>query len=84
MKNLKAPILAVTLILFGTLFALAGPTPPPPTAKSASAQLNSADDDCVICPVDFPIDQNIVFLLIGGLILGGTVVYRNQTKKASN
>lgn len=30
-----------------------------------------------------PIDQGIVYLIIGGLILGASVIYRNKIKKAS-
>ncbi|AWK03286.1 hypothetical protein HYN56_03235 [Flavobacterium crocinum] len=98
MKNLKAPFLAFVVILLNISVASATPTPPPPgkfTARSASVQSvegteNENDDEGD--PEgegqegwpDMPIDQNITILLIGGLALGAAVIYRNQTKKASN
>lgn len=88
MKNLKAPFLAVTLILLNVSFMLAGSSnPPAPTAKVATTANTSGalDDECEDfgCNPTFPIDQNIVFLVIGGLALGAAVIYKNQTKKAS-
>lgn len=85
MKNLKAPFLAVALILFNISFVCAG-TPPPPTARMASTA-GTTDLDDEDSPGSggegFPINQNILILLIGGLVLGATVIYKN-TKKASN
>ncbi|WJS95420.1 hypothetical protein NYQ10_02970 [Flavobacterium johnsoniae] len=83
MRKLKAPFLAVTIILFNVSLAFAAPNPPQPTAKNASTA------DCEFCQggddgvPPFPIDQNIVFLAIGGLALGATVIYKNKIKKAS-
>ncbi|WP_281866820.1 hypothetical protein [Flavobacterium sp. GSB-24] len=86
MKNLKAPFLAVALILLNVSFMLAGPTPPSPTAKTAGT-MSLEDDDGPGGPgsggPDFPIDQNTVFLLVSGLALGATIIYKNQIKKAS-
>ena len=64
---------------------LAGPTPPSPTAKTAGT-MSLEDDDGPGGPgggPKFPIDQNIIFLVIGGLALGATVIYKSQIKKAS-
>ncbi|TDX09115.1 hypothetical protein [Flavobacterium sp. S87F.05.LMB.W.Kidney.N] len=83
MKNLKAPFLAIALILLNVSFMVAGPTPPSPTAKTAGAMSLDDDDGPGSGGADFPIDQNILFLLIGGLALGATVIYKNQIKKAS-
>ncbi|SFD38103.1 hypothetical protein [Flavobacterium phragmitis] len=93
MKNLKAPFLAFALILFNISIVSAGAaSPPPPTKEGITARTANADDDGE-GPLDddgglpgqpiLPIDQNIMILLIGGLALGATVIYRNQTKKAS-
>lgn len=84
MKNLKAPFLAVALILFNTSFVCAG-TPPPPTARMASSSGTDdpGDDGIGGGALPMPINQNVMILLIGGLALGATVIYRN-TKKASN
>lgn len=84
MKNLKAPFLVIALLL-NVLLASAETSshPPSPTARTASAM---AEDDCLPpnnCEANMPIDQNIVFLVITGLALGLTVIYKNQIKKAS-
>jgi len=87
MKNLKAPFLAVALIILNVSFMAAGSSNPPPpdmAGKSAESMTTMSEDDCEpFCNPPFPIDQNIVFLLIGGLALGATVIYKNQIKKAS-
>lgn len=79
MRKLKAPFLAVAIILFNVSVALANPEPPEPTAKNAST-------NCTFCQDDgtpyIPIDKNIIFLVISGLFLGMTVIYKNN-KKAS-
>lgn len=89
MKNLKAPFLVIALLL-NVLLMSAGSSRPPtptPTAKSANTMgtLDDDDRDCEIvnCEADFPIDQNISFLLVGGIALGAIAIYKNQTKKAS-
>jgi len=88
MKNLKAPFLAVALIILNVSFMAAGSSNPPPpdmAEKSAGSMTTMSEADCEppFCDAAFPIDQNIVFLLIGGLALGATVIYKNQIKKAS-
>lgn len=84
MKNLKAPFLVVALILFNISIVSAGSTPPPPNARMASStSTGDLDDDGETGGADFPINQNIIILLISGLALGAVVIYRNQTKKAS-
>lgn len=89
MKNLRAPILSVILILFSVSLSWAENTPPPPTLSARTAtqtdgEMDLDDDTPVpILPGDFPIDNNIIFLVIGGLALGATVIYKNHIKKAS-
>ncbi|MBW1658183.1 hypothetical protein [Flavobacterium quisquiliarum] len=93
MKNLKAPFLAFALILLNISIVSAGAdSPPPPDNGGITARTANADDDGG-GPLDddglpgtpiLPIDQNIIILLIGGLALGATVIYRKQIKKASN
>ncbi|WP_123921648.1 hypothetical protein [Flavobacterium piscis] len=58
----------------------------PPSPENATSALE--DDECEDClPVPgkiyLPIDENIFLLLIAGLILGTTIVYKNKIKKAS-
>ncbi len=82
MKRLKAPFLAVIVLLFSVSFAFAETPPPPaPTAKGAATTASA----CPFCPVGspLPIDQNIVLLAISGLALGLAVIYKNKIKKAS-
>ncbi|WP_095928355.1 hypothetical protein [Flavobacterium sp. ACN2] len=92
MKNLKAPFLVIALFL-NVLLMTAGPAHPPvpetsgSTAKSANAMSATACDEpgSPSCndQAEMPINQHAVFLLLGGLALGATVIYRNQIKKAS-
>lgn len=92
MKNLKAPFLVIALLL-NVLLMSAGPAHPPvpetsgSTAKSAKT-MSTTDCDEIAFPdcnneADMPINQHVVFLLLGGLALGATVIYKNQIKKAS-
>lgn len=80
MRKLKAPFLAVTIILFNVSVVLAAPEPPEPTASTAKS---AACEFCEGGTVPVPIDQNIVFLAISGLVLGTAVIYKNRIKKAS-
>jgi len=90
MRKLKAPFLAVIVVLFNVSLAFATPNPPAPMAKSAStaSTLDDPEDpDCVppICDpgTKVPIDDHIILLAISGLLLGATVIYKNKIKKAS-
>jgi len=66
-------------------------TPPSPNNVSAqkSASANGTittladEDDPGTLPEDIPINQNLIYLIIGGVVLGTTVIYRNKIKKAS-
>lgn len=55
------------------------PSPPDPTGKNASVTA----DGPIEGGIDFPINQNLVFLMMAGLVLGTLFIYRNKTKKAS-
>ncbi|MBZ4037295.1 hypothetical protein K6T82_21220 [Flavobacterium sp. 17A] len=84
MRKLKAPFLAVIIMLFNVTIALATPTPPKPTAKGMGTM--NVDEDCEpICQGgdQVPIDDHIMLLAICGLALGATVIYKNKIKKAS-
>ncbi|MEN2402101.1 hypothetical protein GKZ90_0020090 [Flavobacterium sp. MC2016-06] len=81
MKLIKTFSLAFVLTLINVTAVLADPTPPSPTAKGAG--VNALNDDPSDGGEPVPIDQNIIFLMIGGLILGTTVLYKNKIKKAS-
>ncbi|WP_433834164.1 hypothetical protein [Flavobacterium anhuiense] len=99
MKNLKAPFLVIALLLLNFSFADSHQLPVPYGAKTVartSVAETEGDDgmdpedpndpnDCggAPCQYEFPIDENITFLLVGGLVLGAAVVYKNQIKKAS-
>ncbi|MDP5198075.1 hypothetical protein [Flavobacterium sp. DG2-3] len=86
MKNLKAPFLVIALLFLNVLLAAPKNLPPPGNVQSTSnaGEMTIEDEPCFGCPEQFPIDENIVFLLTSGLILGVVVIYKkNQTKKAS-
>lgn len=78
-------------MLFSVSLSWAENNPPAPTTLTArtagDGELEtSAEEDCnglPTCPLDFPINNNIIILVIGGLTLGATVIYKNHTKKAS-
>lgn len=93
MKNLKAPFLVIALLLNVLLLTAGSEHPPKPMLGTAKINTTAGVDDegecedivvdCDNHAADIPIDQNIVFLVIGGLALGFTVIYRNNIKKAS-
>ena len=88
MKNLKAPFLVIALFLNVLLVsAETSSHPPAPVTAESSAAKTMAADECPPlypdCDDAFPINQNIIFLVVGGLVLGLTVIYKNQIKKAS-
>ncbi|KAF2080300.1 hypothetical protein [Flavobacterium sharifuzzamanii] len=78
MKNLKAPFLVIALLLLNVSLVTANEQLPEPGNAS-----KTAEDPCFGCPEQFPINQNISFLLIGGLALGAVAIYKNKIKKAS-
>lgn len=83
MKNLKAPFLVIALLLLNFSLTAAEPMPKPGNASNAVEMDEEDPEPCLGCPPDFPIDQNISFLLVGGIALGAIAIYKNQTKKAS-
>ncbi|MBL0736561.1 hypothetical protein JI750_06665 [Flavobacterium sp. GN10] len=89
MKNLKAPFLVIALFLNVLLVsAETSSHPPTPSASTARSMATTAEgEECPPlypdCDDAFPINQNIMFLVIGGLALGLTVIYKNEIKKAS-
>jgi len=83
-------------MLFSVSLSWAENNPPPPTLTARTAGVGDMDPEVdgdgdgddegtvpVIVPGEFPIDNNIIILVIGGLTLGATVIYKNHTKKAS-
>lgn len=83
MKKIKTIFLTFFLALVNVSTVLAGnPPPPQQSQKSANTLDANADDDPPTHP-NLPIDQDLVYLVIGGLILGASVIYKNKIKKAS-
>jgi hypothetical protein len=82
MKRIRIVFLLFFVVLVSISSVKAEVHPPSPqNARSA----NMLGDEDGPPPPDFemPIDTNIVFLLVAGLVLGTTVVYRHKIKKAS-
>ena len=82
MKRIRIVFLLFFVVLVSISSVKAEVHPPSPqNARSA----NMLGDEYGPPPPDFemPIDTNIVFLLVAGLVLGTTVVYRHKIKKAS-
>jgi hypothetical protein len=80
MKLIKTFSLAFVLTLINVTTMLADGTNPPPPQTARTASTNSVDPGGTD---GLPIDQNIIFLMIGGLVLGTTVLYKDKIKKAS-
>ena len=78
MKRIRIVFLLFFIILVSSVKAEVHP--PSPVNANATAFDN---DIPVPGEVEMPIDENIVFLLIAGLILGASIVYKNKIKKAS-
>lgn len=78
MKRIRILFLLFFIILVSSVKAEVHP--PSPVNANATAFDN---DIPVPGEVEMPIDENIVFLLIAGLILGTSIVYKNKIKKAS-
>ncbi|WP_281634097.1 hypothetical protein [Flavobacterium luteolum] len=90
MKNLKAPFLVIALLLLNVSVALSQGGNSNETPVPGNSGLDEMEDDpgcdeppCGGQPPDFPIDQNISFLLASGVALGAIAIHKNQTKKAS-
>jgi hypothetical protein len=85
MKRIRIVFLLFFVVLVSISSVRAEIHPPSPV----NATNASLYEDCDGCPpptpdpVPGPIDENIVLLLIAGLVLGATVVYKNKIKKAS-
>jgi len=82
MKNLKAPFLVIALLLLNVSVATAQDLPDP-GAGEMEGNPSCDEPPCGAQPPDFPINQNISFLLASGVALGAIAIYKNQTKKAS-
>ena len=80
MKGIRIVFLLFFVVLVSISSVRAEVHPPSPVNANATAFDN---DIPVPGEVEMPIDENIVFLLIAGLILGTSIVYKNKIKKAS-
>jgi len=84
MKGIRIVFVLFFVVLVSMSSVKAEVHPPRPDLYSAKSTSNADDDDLPAPPFDeAPIDSNIVLLLIAGLVLGTTVVYKNKIKKAS-
>jgi hypothetical protein len=98
MKIMKTFFLAFIISLITVpAFSAKTPPSPPKASTQRSASTSSTDgtnttfvdedgdgidDGGGIIPVDLPINQDLIYLMIGGLVLATTVLYKNR-KKAS-
>lgn len=71
MKNVLRKFFILTIVLLGKLDVFAKPNPPVPASKTAAGP---------IVPPGLPIDGNILFLLIFGVLLGIYIVHKYQYK----
>ena len=82
MKRIRIVFLLFFIVLVSISSVKAEVHPPSPeNAKTAEVP---GDEEPPLPPYpNVPIDENIIFLMIAGLILGTAVVYKNKIKKAS-
>ena len=82
MKVTKTIFVAFCLALFSVNIAMAEEheLPEPDAAASTSAARSAAKPPN---PPGVPIDNNLLILTMGALVLGTVVIYKNEIKKAS-
>lgn len=85
MKGIRIVFLLFFVVLVSISSVKAEVHPPSPQNARAANMLGDGDEGPPPpdFPNDAPIDKNIALLLIAGLVLGSTVVYKNKIKKAS-
>lgn len=66
--KIKRIVFLVFFLVLNVSNIVAGP-PSPPTGPPA--------------PLDMPINEDLPYLIVAGLILGTAIIYRNKIKKAS-
>jgi hypothetical protein len=82
MKGIRVIFLVFFIVLVSITSVKAEVHPPNPQ-NAIATDIEEGDAPPNPDPVHVPIDENIVLLLIAGLFLGTTVVYKNKIKKAS-
>jgi len=82
MKRIRIVFLLFFVVLV-SISSLKAEVHPPSPQNARSANMLEDENDVPPTPDALPIDENIVLLLIAGLVLGATVVYKNKIKKAS-
>jgi len=80
MKRIRIVFLLFFVVLVSISSVRAEVHPPSPVNATSASE---GDDIPVPDFPNAPIDQDIIFLVGAGLVLGATVVYKNKIKKAS-
>lgn len=84
MKLIRIIFLAFFLIIVNVSALADVPGPPPPTRATARGASTTAEDPTTTPPPEgLPINKDLPYLIISGLLLGTVIIYRNKTKKAS-
>ncbi|QDW19172.1 hypothetical protein [Flavobacterium sp. KBS0721] len=83
MKRIRIVFLLFFIVLVSISSVKAGVHPPSPQNARSANMLGDESEGPPPPDFEMPIDTNIVFLLVAGLVLGTTVVYRHKIKKAS-
>ncbi|MFQ6601285.1 hypothetical protein [Flavobacterium sp. C3NV] len=83
MKRIRIVFLLFFIVLVSISSVKAEVHPPSPQNVNATAFVEDGEPIPFPDPVEMSVDKNIILLLVAGLILGSTVIYRNKIKKAS-
>lgn len=70
MKNKKVPVLITTICLFLNVIVCYAATPPPPPPPGGPPP-----------PLGFPIDENIIAVVVMAVIYGFYIVYKHHLKQ---
>ncbi|WP_281231621.1 hypothetical protein [Flavobacterium gelatinilyticum] len=82
MKIIRIFFLAVFLIVSNVVLADSHQLPPPDQSNGTMGTAG-VDEDGIPPIADVPINEDLPYLILSGLILGTVIIYRNKLKKAS-
>ena len=83
MKVTRTIFIAFCLVLFNVNITMAEEHELPEPDASAARSATTSTANKVPNPPGVPLDNNLLILTMGALVLGTVVIYKNEIKKAS-